>query len=137
MPDDDLNPVAEQLGLVHVCEIVDAEAALGVSIDVHEAAQDITPGHSPTNGIPQVPRRVTSRIQFRGRHASHSFRSDHYRSSVTIVDRGHHRAVFHMDLSGTVPPEHSSNPEDRTRCRLGGRWGAAPVRISYGKFRRS
>lgn len=42
MPDDDVNIVAEQLSVVQVCEIVDAEAAFGVSIDDRRAAYDIT-----------------------------------------------------------------------------------------------
>ncbi|MEO3941675.1 LacI family DNA-binding transcriptional regulator [Paenarthrobacter nicotinovorans] len=42
MPDDDVNAVAEQLSVVQVCEIVDAEAAFGVSIDDRQAAYDIT-----------------------------------------------------------------------------------------------
>lgn len=42
MPDDDVNTVAEQLSVIQVCEIVDAEAAFGVSIDDRQAAYDIT-----------------------------------------------------------------------------------------------
>ncbi|MDO5866204.1 MULTISPECIES: LacI family DNA-binding transcriptional regulator [Paenarthrobacter] len=42
MPDDDVNTVAEQMSVVQVCEIVDAEAAFGVSIDDRQAAYDIT-----------------------------------------------------------------------------------------------
>ncbi len=42
MPDDDVNTVAEQMSVIQVCEIVDAEAAFGVSIDDRQAAYDIT-----------------------------------------------------------------------------------------------
>ncbi|MFE4833642.1 LacI family DNA-binding transcriptional regulator [Arthrobacter sp. NPDC056691] len=42
MSDDDVDAVAEQMSVVQVCEIVDAEAAFGVSIDDRQAAFDIT-----------------------------------------------------------------------------------------------
>ncbi|MFE5839298.1 LacI family DNA-binding transcriptional regulator [Arthrobacter sp. NPDC056493] len=42
MSDGDVDAVAEQLSVVQVCEIVDAEAAFGVSIDDRQAAFDIT-----------------------------------------------------------------------------------------------
>jgi LacI family repressor for deo operon, udp, cdd, tsx, nupC, and nupG len=42
MPDEDVDAVAEQFSVVQVCEIVDSEAALGVSIDDRQAAFDIT-----------------------------------------------------------------------------------------------
>ncbi|KNH16763.1 LacI family transcriptional regulator [Arthrobacter sp. ZBG10] len=42
MPDEDVDAVAGQLSVVQVCEIVDADAAFGVSIDDRQAAYDIT-----------------------------------------------------------------------------------------------
>jgi LacI family repressor for deo operon, udp, cdd, tsx, nupC, and nupG len=42
MPDTDVEALAEQLSVVQVCEIVDSEAAFGVSIDDRQAAFDIT-----------------------------------------------------------------------------------------------
>ena len=42
MPDEDVEEMAEQLSVVQVCEIADAEAAFGVSIDDRQAAFDIT-----------------------------------------------------------------------------------------------
>ena len=42
MLDGDVNTVAEQLSVVQVCEIVDAEAAFGVLNDDRQAAHDIT-----------------------------------------------------------------------------------------------
>lgn len=42
MPDGDIEALAEQLSVVQVCEIVDSEAAFGVSIDDRQAAYDIT-----------------------------------------------------------------------------------------------
>ncbi|KQR01233.1 LacI family transcriptional regulator [Arthrobacter sp. Leaf141] len=42
MPDEDVDAVAGQLSVVQVCEIVDADAAFGVSIDDRQAAYDMT-----------------------------------------------------------------------------------------------
>jgi LacI family repressor for deo operon, udp, cdd, tsx, nupC, and nupG len=42
MPDEDVDAVAEQFSIVQVCEMVDSEAAFGVSIDDRQAAFDIT-----------------------------------------------------------------------------------------------
>ncbi|MHA7288869.1 LacI family DNA-binding transcriptional regulator [Arthrobacter sp. MDT3-24] len=42
MSDEDVEAMAEQLSVVQVCEIVDSEAAFGVSIDDRQAAFDIT-----------------------------------------------------------------------------------------------
>ncbi|MDV8148896.1 LacI family DNA-binding transcriptional regulator [Arthrobacter sp. B10-11] len=42
MSDQEVDAVAEQMSVVQVCEIVDAESAFGVSIDDRQAAYDIT-----------------------------------------------------------------------------------------------
>jgi LacI family repressor for deo operon, udp, cdd, tsx, nupC, and nupG len=72
MPDEDVEEMAEQLSVVQVCEIADAEAAFGVSIDDRQAAFDITRHLIRTGG--QRMAMIGTRVARSGRLREEGFR---------------------------------------------------------------